>query len=97
TLVAAAFMICGVWLVINELRIVVLSNESFGLLSSRWAHDVVLLTSSGLCLGRAAARSDRRSAWLLIGLGMLAWSIGELYYTAVLWNATRAPIPSPDD
>ena len=28
---------------------------------------------------------------------MLAWSLGEVYYTAVLWDAEEIPIPSPAD
>ena len=28
---------------------------------------------------------------------MLAWSFGEIYYTAVLWDEARPPIPSPAD
>jgi diguanylate cyclase (GGDEF)-like protein len=36
-------------------------------------------------------------AWLLIGLGMLAWSLGELYYTAAFWSASNPPVPSPGD
>jgi two-component system, cell cycle response regulator len=96
-LVAGALTICGVWLVFNEVRIVAFGNPSWGFVSSRWAHDIVLLTSSGLCLARAATQRRQRMAWLLIGLGMLAWSAGELYYTSVLWNATKIPIPSPDD
>ncbi len=98
-LVVGAFVVCGVWLVFNESRIVLLGNEPMGILSSRWAHEVVLLASSGLCLARAAARraARDRAAWALIGLGMLAWSAGELYYTAALWSSSDPPIPSPGD
>jgi diguanylate cyclase (GGDEF)-like protein len=96
-LIAGVLVVCGVWLVINEVRIVAFGNASAGILSSRWAHDVVLLASSGLCLARAARQPRQRAAWLLIGLGILAWSAGELYYTADLWNATSVPIPSFDD
>ncbi len=28
---------------------------------------------------------------------MLAWSLGEIYYTAVLWTTPRPPIPSLAD
>jgi two-component system cell cycle response regulator len=93
----AAFALAGVWLVINEFRIVALHGTSFGLLGSRWAHDAVLVAASALCLVRAGVDRDQRAGWLLIGLGMLAWTFGELYYTAVLWSDSNPPIPSPAD
>ena len=38
-----------------------------------------------------------RTAWLLIGVGVLGWTFGEIYYTAVLWDESSPPIPSPAD
>ena len=38
-----------------------------------------------------------RLAWALIGAGVLAWSFGEIYYTAVLWTNPSPPIPSLAD
>ena len=42
-------------------------------------------------------RGAERLAWALIGAGVLAWSLGEIYYTAVLWTDPAPPIPSPAD
>jgi diguanylate cyclase (GGDEF)-like protein len=50
-----------------------------------------------LCLLRAAARREERLAWLLLGLGVSAWVIGELYFTVVLWSDSSPPVPSPAD
>lgn len=88
---------CGIWLVVNQVRIVVFGGGSIGFLSSRWAHVVVLLVCSGLCLARGAVDRTQRPAWLLIGLAMLAWSAGEVYYTAALWSDTSPPLPSIAD
>jgi two-component system, cell cycle response regulator len=70
-----------------------------GPLFSRFAHDVVLVVAAALCLWawRASARRHERRAWLLIGLGVSAWTFGEIWYTAVLWTADEIPIPSPAD
>jgi two-component system cell cycle response regulator len=70
-----------------------------GPLFSRFAHDVVLVLAAALCLWawRASARRRERRAWLLIGLGVSAWTFGEIWYTAVLWTADEIPIPSPAD
>jgi hypothetical protein len=36
-------------------------------------------------------------AWLLIAGGVVSWTFGELYFTAVLWELDAVPIPSPAD
>jgi diguanylate cyclase (GGDEF)-like protein len=70
-----------------------------GPLFSRFAHDVVLVLAAVLCLWawRASRLPRERRAWLLIGLGVSAWTFGEIWYTAVLWTADEIPIPSPAD
>ena len=69
--------------------------------SSRFAHDVVLRRWPRRCCLLGRRRHGReRVAWLLIGRGVLAWTLGEVYYTAVLWDADairrsrRPPTPA---
>src|SRR5215211_2130781 len=93
----AAFATCALWLALYELRVLVAPGLDAGPLTSRFAHDVVLLASSALILTRALSAGRERLAWLLIGSGVLAWSLGEVYYTAVLWDAEVIAIPSPAD
>lgn len=90
----ALFVLCGVWLVLNELWIVALGGHAFG---GRWAHIVVMVASGGWCLRAAWVTREQRLAWCLIGLGVLAWAFGETYYSAVLWTEANPPIPSPAD
>ena len=87
----------GVWLGLYELRVVAFGDLSVGPLTSRFAHDVVLLIAAAACLWRAFSVRAERGAWLLIGAGVLAWTFGEIYYTAVLWDESSPPIPSPAD
>ena len=62
----------------------------------RWAYNVVLIGASLIVLARA--RGGRENAgWGLLGAAMLVWSIGNLYYTAALWDAETIPVPSPSD
>jgi two-component system cell cycle response regulator len=100
-LVRATFMAAFVWMAIYELRTVLAPNIALGgmeVFFSRYAHDVVLLAASGLCLaGAMRRRGAERVAWLLIGAGVSAWSLGEVYYTGVLWTESDPPIPSPAD
>ena len=50
-----------------------------------------------LCLGGAWQARREQTAWLLIGIGVLAWALGNLYYTVVLYDLESPPIPSPAD
>jgi two-component system, cell cycle response regulator len=93
----AAFAACALWLLLYELRVIVAPGLDAGPLTSRFAHDVVLLVSSALIVAKALSARRERLAWLLIGAGVLAWSLGEIYYTAVLWDAEVITIPSPAD
>src|SRR3954470_1447668 len=93
----AVLAVCGAFLVVQEVRVVGFAGGSLGPLSSRGAHDVVLLAAALVCLARGVLVRAERPAWLLLGAGVLAWTAGEIYYTAVLWDASSPPIPSPAD
>jgi two-component system cell cycle response regulator len=89
---------CAAWLVLHELHVVLVPGLDAGPLFSRFAHDVVLVVASVVCLARVpSVRGPERLAWALIGTGLLAWSFGEIYYTAVLWTDPDPPIPSLAD
>jgi two-component system cell cycle response regulator len=92
-----AFAACAAWLGLYDLRVVVAPELDAGPLTSRFAHDVVLLAASALIFAHALRAGRERLAWLLIGGGVLAWTLGEIYYTAVLCDAEEVPIPSPAD
>jgi diguanylate cyclase (GGDEF)-like protein len=92
-----AFAACAAWLALYLLRVIVVPGLNAGPLTSRFAHDVVLLAASALILAKAVKAGRERLAWLLIGLGVLAWSLGEVHYTVVLWDAEVITIPSPAD
>jgi two-component system, cell cycle response regulator len=91
------FAVCAAWLALYELRVILAPDLDAGPLTSRFAHDVVLIAASVLILIRGLTAGRERLAWLLIGGGVLAWSLGEVYYTAVLWDAEVIAIPSPAD
>src|SRR3954452_2779293 len=94
----AAFLACAGWLAVYELHVVLVPGVDAGPLFSRYAHDIVLLVASVLCIaGGLRRRGGERAAWLLIGAGVLAWSFGEIFYTAVMWDDADPPIPSPAD
>jgi two-component system cell cycle response regulator len=93
----ALLAVCAVWLLGHEVRVVGFDGISLGPLSSRFAHDVMLLLAAGACLWRGVTVRVERTAWLLIGTGVLGWTFGEIYYTVVLWDESSPPVPSPAD
>ncbi len=91
------FAAVGVWLLAYEAHVVFFGDVDLGPAASRFAHDVVILIASGLCLWGAVRNRGERLAWLSIAVAVLAWTLGEIYYTAVLWEDPSPPIPSPAD
>lgn len=49
------------------------------------------------CFARARTSTRERSAWMLIALALAAWTLGNAYYSIVLWTAESVPFPSPAD
>ena len=94
-LVRVALFLLGGWVVASELHALGLRWLPVG--PVKWLHVIVMGAGAALCLLRAALRREERGAWLLLGLGVIAWVFGELYFTAVLWADSSPPVPSPAD
>jgi hypothetical protein len=94
--VKVTFLVLGAWLALYELHLLV-SITFAAPLFNRYAHDVVLLVATALCGLRAVRHRPERLAWALISAALLSWTLGEIYYTAVLWTAKAIPVPSPAD
>src|SRR5918992_5336848 len=89
---------CAAWLLVHELRAVLVPGLDAGPVFSRFVHDAVLVAAAAVCLARVpTVRGPERLAWALIGSGVLAWALGEIYYTAGLWTNPAPPVPSPAD
>ncbi len=96
-LVRIVFALLALWLGVTALRNAFVPGLDAGPLFGRYVHDTVLLVAGILCVARAVVRPRDRLAWALIGSGVLAWTAGEIYFTAVLWTAETVPVPSPAD
>src|SRR6187397_2370597 len=57
----------------------------------------VVLGAGVACLSRASAFGRERNAWVLLGLGILAWGAAEVYWAVAIENNPSAPYPSPAD
>jgi two-component system, cell cycle response regulator len=64
---------------------------------STWIYDGLIVLSGGACLARAIVMRVERAAWLALGLGVMAWGAGEIYYSAVLAGMDSPPYPSVSD
>jgi diguanylate cyclase (GGDEF)-like protein len=60
-------------------------------------YNALLLAAALFCLARPVFRSDAKLPWTLVGLGLLAWVIGDLYYELAFANADEVPFPSLAD
>jgi two-component system cell cycle response regulator len=63
----------------------------------RWVYDATVIGAALLVLWRAFAVEAERTAWLVLGCGLLLWALGQSYYSVVLYYAEPAPFPSPSD
>jgi diguanylate cyclase (GGDEF)-like protein len=66
-------------------------------LFNTWIYSALMLTSAAACLLRAVLVRRERVAWALLGVGLLLYAGGEIYYAAVLAGQASVPIPSPAD
>ncbi|HUC00827.1 MAG TPA: diguanylate cyclase [Solirubrobacterales bacterium] len=62
-----------------------------------WDYDSLMLGAAASCLARAAIVRRERLAWGLLGAGLLAWTAGEIYYSAAFAGSESVPIPSLAD
>lgn len=60
-------------------------------------YDVVIVSAGLACLLRARAVPRERGAWLLIGISILCWGCGEIYWTQYILDDPEPPYPSPAD
>ena len=63
----------------------------------KFASNTVFIGAALVCGWRAIAIREARTAWALFALGLLAWGLGDLYFTLALWNRDDIPVPSLAD
>ena len=67
-----------------------------------WLADVVLYhavlaVAAGACVARAVMVRAERTGWLAIGVGILVWTTGDVYWTVELGDRDKIPYPSLAD
>jgi two-component system cell cycle response regulator len=71
--------------------------DAAGDLFGVWIYNALMLGAAASCLLRALLIKRERLAWALLGLGLAAWTGGEIFYSAALAGDETVPIPSPAD
>jgi two-component system, cell cycle response regulator len=66
-------------------------------LFSAWIYNALMLGAALACLARGVLVRADRAAWLVLGAGTLAWSLGDLYFTLFLSKQEMPPLPSVSD
>jgi two-component system, cell cycle response regulator len=62
-----------------------------------WVYDGLAVVAALFCLTRAATIRFERAAWLGLGVALVLWSGGDIYYSAVLAHQASPPYPSLSD
>ena len=96
-MVAAALAGGLLWLAFLGHATVGLGGDGLDRFFDAGVYNALVLIAGLSCLVRAAVLREERTPWLLMGLGILAWTTGEIYYSAELSQREEVPIPSLAD
>ena len=62
-----------------------------------WSYRLLMSGAALAVIARAVLCSRDRLAWAMIGAGLVAWAVGDLYYDFVLTHERAIPYPSFSD
>ena len=62
-----------------------------------WVYCALIVAAGAACVARAAAVREERAAWIVMGVGLMAWAAGEVTWMLVYANELNPPYPSAAD
>lgn len=74
-----------------------IGGADFDSIAGGYLYDSVVIAAGIACLLRARIVKRERTAWLLIGIAILSWAAGEVYWTLFILDNPAALYPSPAD
>jgi two-component system, cell cycle response regulator len=74
-----------------------LAGEHVTTLLQDYLYNVLLFAGAGFCVWRGLAIREERAPWLLIGVGIVAWTAADIVWTAAYADDANAPYPSISD
>jgi two-component system cell cycle response regulator len=72
-------------------------DETLSRIFDNWVYYGLLLGAAGACLARGFYGDGERRAWLALGVAVLSWTAGDLYWVFFLRGDATVPFPSPAD
>ncbi len=95
--VAVAYAVAGTLLAAYFASLLLRPTGDFWPVLDNWCVDVFEVSIALLCLGRYLDKRPGRGVGLAMGLGLLAWSIGDVLFTIESQGGASPPTPSPAD
>jgi diguanylate cyclase (GGDEF)-like protein len=74
-----------------------LGRGNYDWLLGHWLYNCGLLAAAGIPLVQMLRRPGRRAVYGAIGLAILVWALGNIYWSAALQHLESPPFPSPAD
>lgn len=62
-----------------------------------WVYNGLLVAAALSCLLRGLTLRSERGGWLVLGVGLLAWALGEIHYAVFYADDLEPPYPSLSD
>jgi two-component system cell cycle response regulator len=62
-----------------------------------YVYNALIFAAAGFCLVRAYAVRVERGAWLVLGLGLFSWALGEAYFSIFYAQQLEPPLPNVSD
>jgi diguanylate cyclase (GGDEF)-like protein len=94
---ALAGLVLAALLLVIAHNTVDLGAPRYSYFIEEWVYDFVTMSAAVAALARAVVRRDERLQWSLLGIGLLSWAVGDLYWTVELRDEASPPFPSVDD
>jgi diguanylate cyclase (GGDEF)-like protein len=72
-------------------------RETLATIFDNWVYYGLLLGAAGACLARGVFGDGEQRAWLALGVAVLFWTAGDLYWVLFLRDDASMPFPSVSD
>ncbi len=95
--IAAAYAVMAALLASYIATLLLRRPGQFWPILDNWCLDALEVTIALFCLGRYLYKRPGRGVGLAMGLGLLAWSIGDVLWTIESQGGASPPTPSPAD
>jgi two-component system, cell cycle response regulator len=72
-------------------------HEALASVFDNWVYYLILIGAAGITLGRGFFGDGERRAWLALGIAVVFWTLGDLYWVLFLRDDATVPFPSISD